>query len=122
MMGGGAVKQTAGNTIGKGKPGPGRPKGVPNKKTAALKEMILQALDGAHEDGGVAYLKDQAEKNPTAFLTLVGKVLPLQLTGEDGGAIQIEQKVKEDADVVTSAIAGLAQRARAAGVAGATHH
>ncbi|MDO8677216.1 MAG: hypothetical protein Q7R30_01435 [Acidobacteriota bacterium] len=31
--------------------------------------------------GGVAYLTTQATKNPTAFLTLVGKVLPLQVTG-----------------------------------------
>jgi hypothetical protein len=42
--------------------------------------MILKALDGA---GGVDYLQRQAEENPTAFLTLVGKVLPLQLSGGD---------------------------------------
>ena len=40
--------------------------------------MILEALDNA---GGVAYLAEQSEKNPTAFLTLVGKVLPLQVAG-----------------------------------------
>jgi hypothetical protein len=44
-----------------------------------LKEMILTALDDA---GGIKYLKDQAKENPTAFLTLVGKVLPLQVAGE----------------------------------------
>ncbi len=49
--------------------------------------MILEALDNA---GGVKYLTDTAKKNPTAFLTLVGKVLPLQLTGENGGAILIK--------------------------------
>jgi hypothetical protein len=43
-------------------------------------------------------------------------------TGKDGAAIEIEQKVREDADAVTSAIAGLAARARAAGVAGETQH
>jgi hypothetical protein len=69
----------------------GRQKGTPNKMTAALKDMILTALEEAHEEGGVAYLREQAEKNPTAFLTLVGKVLPLQLTGEDGGAIVIQK-------------------------------
>jgi lambda repressor-like predicted transcriptional regulator len=41
-------------------------------------------------------------------------------TGKDGGPI--EQRIREDADVVTGAIAGLAQRARAAGVAGETQH
>ena len=53
---------------------------MPNKVTGALKDMVLQALDGA---GGVAYLQKQATENPTAFLTLVGKVLPMQI-GADG--------------------------------------
>jgi hypothetical protein len=29
----------------------------------------------------VAYLELQAEANPTAFMALMGKVLPLQVTG-----------------------------------------
>ena len=70
----------------RGNAGKGRPKGSRNKQTAAIKDMILQALDGA---GGVAYLQRQAEENPGPFMTLVGKVLPMQVTGEDGGAIQI---------------------------------
>jgi hypothetical protein len=61
--------------------GKGRPKGVPNKHTAALRDMILQALD---EKGGAAYLARQADENPTAFMGLLGKVLPLQVSGEDG--------------------------------------
>lgn len=72
-------KQTDENiAIGAGKAGPGRPKGSVNKTTAAIKEMVVQALD---EAGGVDYLKTQAATNPTAFLTLVGKVLPLQVAG-----------------------------------------
>jgi hypothetical protein len=67
--------------------GKGRPKGVPNKATKAVKEMVIQALNEAHKDGGVAYLKDQAAKNPTAFLTLVGKVLPLDVNANLSGAI-----------------------------------
>lgn len=63
----------------------GRKKGTPNKHTAAVKDMILSALDQA---GGVDYLVQQSEENPTAFLTLVGKVLPLQVTGDGGGAVQ----------------------------------
>ena len=57
-----------------GNRGVGRTKGVPNKVTKELKEMILGALDDA---GGQAYLAKQAEENPNAFLTLVGKVLPM---------------------------------------------
>lgn len=64
----------------------GRTKGVPNKVTTELKEMILQALQNK---GGVKYLEEQADKSPTAFLALVGKILPLQLTGNDGEAIKI---------------------------------
>jgi hypothetical protein len=59
--------------------GRGRPKGSPNKIQAAVKEMVIQALN---EAGGVDYLKGQAATNPTAFLSLVGKVLPLQVTGD----------------------------------------
>jgi len=79
------VKQTAENGIGKGTPGPGRPKGIPNKTTTAVKEMILEALNNK---GGVEYLEKQADTNPTAFLTLIGKVIPLQVAGE------LEHKVK----------------------------
>jgi hypothetical protein len=59
--------------------GKGRPKGARNKVSRELKEMILQALDDA---GGHQYLVEQASKNPVAFMTLLGKVLPLQVTGD----------------------------------------
>lgn len=51
--------------------------------------MILGALDGV---GGEAYLQRQADENPSAFLTLIGKVLPSEIkaehTGAEGGPIQ----------------------------------
>lgn len=66
---------------GKGNPKTGgRKKGVTNKVTAQLKDMILTALDNK---GGIQYLEEQAEKNPNAFLTLVGKVLPMTVQGPD---------------------------------------
>jgi hypothetical protein len=75
-MSGTPNKQTA--KIGEGRSGPGRPKGSVNKTTAAIKDMVTAALDKA---GGADYLYTQALENPNAFLTLVGKVLPLQVTG-----------------------------------------
>lgn len=63
----------------------GRQKGTPNKTTALLKDAILQAADEAGgEEGLVAYLRVQAFDNPGPFMSLLGKVLPTQLTGEDG--------------------------------------
>mgnify|MGYP000897534108 CR=1 FL=1 len=57
----------------------GRQKGVANKNTTALKDMILAALDRA---GGIDYLVEQSQSNPTAFLTLAGKVLPHQVNAD----------------------------------------
>lgn len=59
--------------------GSGRKKGTPNKFNADLKGMILGALN---KKGGVEYLVKQADANPTAFLGLVGKVLPMTVAGD----------------------------------------
>lgn len=66
--------------------GPGRPKGVPNKNTGLIREMVAQALDQA---GGVEYLTRQAEEKPAAFLGLVGKVLPIQIAGDPTAPVKI---------------------------------
>ena len=59
----------------------GRQKGTPNVITRELKDMIRGALDKA---GGEKYLTLQAKKNPAAFLTLLGKTLPKEITGANG--------------------------------------
>lgn len=66
--------------------GIGRKKGVPNKITKELKEMILGALSDV---GGQKYLALQAKKQPVAFMALLGKVLPHQIAGDGGGPIHI---------------------------------
>lgn len=71
------------------KSGPGRPKGSTNKVTKELKTMILEALDNA---GGVEYLERKANdpRTASAFLSLIGKVLPMQVTGEGGGPVGVQ--------------------------------
>lgn len=68
----------------------GRQKGTPNKTTAELKEMVLQALSGV---GGVAYLQSVAESHPPAFVSLLGKVLPLQVQGPGPNGEHVFQKI-----------------------------
>lgn len=76
----------------RGNAGKGRPKGSPNKTTAVLKEAILLAAENAGgPDGLVGYLTKQAAENPGPFMTLLGKVLPMQVTGEGGGPLKVEQ-------------------------------
>lgn len=64
----------------------GRKKGTPNKENKALKEMILGALS---EVGGQSYLAEQAINNPSAFMQLVGKVLPTELKNQVEGGISV---------------------------------
>lgn len=74
--------------------GAGRKEGVPNKITTTLKEAILTAAekcgrDGKGKDGLEGYLVDLAKNNKKTFGMLLGKVLPMQVTGADGGDINI---------------------------------
>ena len=66
----------------------GRAKGTPNKNTKEIKAMIEGALRAA---GGQDYLLQQAKENPSAFLTLVGKILPKQIDAnvEHSGGVNI---------------------------------
>jgi hypothetical protein len=55
--------------------------GAKNKLPQQLKDMIEAAL---YKAGGRDYLVAQAEKNPAAFMALVGKLIPkdLNISGE----------------------------------------
>jgi len=78
--------------------GRGRPKGARNRMTRELKDMILHALDDAGREN---YLVEQAHQNPAAFLTLLGKVLPLQVAGSESGPIEISVVRYDVSDVGT---------------------
>lgn len=69
------------NVARKPPPKGGSRKGIPNKVTRELREMVTEALDKA---GGVAYLVERARdpRTASAFLTLVGKAVPLQVNAE----------------------------------------
>jgi hypothetical protein len=88
-----------------GKKTGGRKKGTPNKMTAALKDAILVAVEGAMPGGKVGYLKWLAKNNSSAFSSLLGKVLPTTLAGDPADPIHHDHKVDwsgySDADLET---------------------
>lgn len=87
-------------------PGPGRPKGSKNVATKTLKDLILGSLDRL---GGIEYLVWLARENPGAYANLIGKVLPLQVTGANNGPLQFED-VTPARDLLESRILSLTAR------------
>jgi hypothetical protein len=82
--------------IGKGKAGPGRPKGLPNKSTTTLKEAILAAAgehgeDDAGKDGLKGYLRKVAREDVKAFAGLLGRVLPLDVNASGSFTVTISR-------------------------------
>lgn len=73
--------------------GPGRPKGLANKVPTELKAMILEALSKA---GGVNYLLECAlnEKTQGAFLSLIGKVLPMTIAGDAANPLHMITRIE----------------------------
>ena len=83
----GPVKKTRRNTktpdqIGGGKPGPGRPKGVRNKFTEELKQVILDALHNANDEGLFGFVRDTACETPTSAMALLGRLIPVSMQGQ----------------------------------------
>lgn len=88
------------------KPGPnagkGRPKGVPNKITHDVRQMVLHALDQA---GGVGYLTAQASANPSAFMSLVAKCMPAQVEAkiEQNTTITVQERRQKALELIEAA-------------------
>lgn len=104
--------------------GKGRKKGSVNKTTKLAKEAIAEAFDElGGKDGLVKWAKTDTENLKVFYATIWPKIIPIQteLTGKDGGAIQME-KVQNDADAFTSAIVGLAARGAAGSGTSQTEH
>jgi Family of unknown function (DUF5681) len=61
----------------------GRPKGIPNKVTVALKQAILEAGERAGgKEGLTGYLHRLAIENSSAYAGLLGKILPAVLAAD----------------------------------------
>ena len=67
--------------------GKGRRKGSLNKVSGEIRAMIVQALESA---GGMDYLAAQAQANPAAFMSLLGKLVPSELRAELAGSLTVE--------------------------------
>jgi hypothetical protein len=79
--------------MSEGRAGKGRPRGVPNKVTTALKEAILAAATQHGEcgngTGGLqGYLLKVAREDVKAFSGLLGRVLPLDVNHK--GQLRVE--------------------------------
>jgi hypothetical protein len=84
------VKGKSGRKPGTPKTG-GRKKGTPNKFSSDIKQMIINALN---TKGGEDYLVKHADMNATAFLTLVGKVLPLTVAGDKDNPVETVVRIQ----------------------------
>jgi hypothetical protein len=60
-----------------------------NKTTALLKDAILKAAEDAGGGDMAAYLTKQAKDNPGPFMALLGKVLPMQVTGDPDNPVAV---------------------------------
>lgn len=89
---------------GGARPGAGRPKGVPNKVNGQLKDMIMTALEQA---GGLTYLTNQAHENPKTFLLLLGRVLPMQVSGDPDAPVELRISWAKTSEEGTSDPSGI---------------
>lgn len=84
--------------------GAGRKKGVENKVKTLLKDALILAASNVgdaatsrkHGDGGlVGYLERCAIVERVAFMRLLEKLLPMQITGKDGSPMQMVHSTPE---------------------------
>jgi len=72
------------NTMAFIEAGPGRPKGLQNKQTVAIKDAIQNAFT---ELGGAAYLVHVGRTDPRTFCALLSRLLPTKLANADGSPL-----------------------------------
>ena len=75
--------------------GTGRKKGQPNKITKTIKEAVLEAVQpgACHPDGFAGWLIERSQggiEDRKIFAGVVSRVIPVEVTGTDGGPIKID--------------------------------
>ena len=80
------------NKQSRNKPGPGRPKGSPNKVTRDMREIVREAFEKA---GGVDYLVTQADANPKAFMGILAKLLPNTVEVDPTDGVRVADRMRE---------------------------
>lgn len=106
----GSDKQSKKNGIGKGTPGPGRPKGSPNKFTRSVRDAFQFAFDELGGGEGLVVWAKADEKNLTEFYKLCARLIPIEMTGKDGKELPAAPDLLE---LARSMIFTLEQAARA---------
>ena len=89
-----AVKETG--KIGEGKPGPGRPKGLPNKTTQAFKDAVEMAAEGL---GGaprlIAWAKEDPKNERDFWVAIYPKLAPLQVNHQGSVNVSISGRAAD---------------------------
>ena len=83
----------------------GRKRGTPNRVSATVKENILAVFTRI---GGTAAMARWATKNPTEFYKIYAKLLPTQITGEDGDPVKVA--IQNAKDTLAAKIAAILER------------
>jgi hypothetical protein len=63
-----------------------RTKGSANTLKVTARDAVWKVF---HELGGVQHMKRWATENPSEFYKLYARLVPTQVTGEDGGPVKI---------------------------------
>ncbi len=90
--------------------GPGRPKGLPNRQTVAIKEAIENAFT---ELGGMSYLVHVGRNDPRTFCALLSRLLPTKLANADGSPLLAALTELTDAQLEARTARALADAQRA---------
>lgn len=80
-------------TFTKDRPGPGRPKGVPNKTTIAAKEAFSLAFDELGGWEGLAQWANASPANKTEFYKLYGRLIPIDVKADVQAHITVNDDI-----------------------------